>query len=116
MRHVFFLSLFALVLVGCVGDPVGDPCIPEQVPSDLSSSETFLETSSAQCVTRLCIARGLRGDPRPDCTEGCASEADVEQRVHCTCRCDGPNPCLCPDGFVCEDIEGPGSYCVRDLP
>lgn len=115
MRWIVPLVLVS-VLAGCLGQSVGDPCLPEQVPDDIASSETYLETGSPQCVTRLCIARGLLGDPRPDCTEGCASDADVEEHVYCTCRCDGPNPCECPEGFVCEQAEALGRYCVRDLP
>lgn len=107
---------FVVLVTGCVGHPVGDACLPEQIPEDLASSETYLETGSPQCVTRLCIARGLRGDPRPDCEEGCATEADVQSHVYCTCRCDGPGGCDCPGGFVCEPIEGGDQYCVRAGP
>lgn len=114
MRRFIFLSV--LFAAGCAGDPVGDPCLPEQVPEDLASTETYLELSSPQCVTRACIVRGLRGDPRPGCTEGCADEAEIAETVYCTCRCDGPAACACPDGFVCEDVEAHGRYCVRDRP
>ena len=110
------VPLFVLLMLGCVGDPVGDPCIPEQVPADLSESETYLESNSPQCASRLCIVSGLRGDPREGCTEGCASDGDIETHVYCTCRCDGPNACACPDGFVCDDATPSARYCVRDLP
>ena len=113
MRHL--IMGLALLSAGCMGDGVGDPCIPEQIPADLASSETYLETGSPQCQTRLCIARGLRGDPRPGCVEGCADEAEVREHVYCTCRCEGPSACACPDGFACEETEG-GRYCVRDVP
>ncbi|HJL15638.1 MAG TPA: hypothetical protein RMH99_08285 [Sandaracinaceae bacterium LLY-WYZ-13_1] len=115
LRRSICLS-FSLFVLACVGDPVGDPCLPEQVPEDARSGETFVEDGSPQCATRVCIARGLMGDPTPGCTEGCASDADVRDHVYCTCRCDGPDACACPDGFVCEDTGALGHFCVRELP
>lgn len=111
--------IFALA-TGCVGDPVGDPCVPEQVPvGGFASSETYLETSSPQCLSRLCLVRGLSGDPTETCTESCATEAQARDHVYCTCRCDdsaGSEPCACPDGFLCESSGMLGSFCVRDAP
>lgn len=117
---------------GCASSAVGDPCIPEQVPEGgFLASETYLETSSVQCATRVCIVRGLDGDPNnlePECTGGdatCVSPSNVERSVYCSCRCDAPEgsgvpTCGCPGGFLCEEIletggDGiRGSYCVRD--
>jgi hypothetical protein len=77
----------------------------------------------------------LRGDPRegcipipPDPASGdpgnvCATAADVEDRIYCTCRCDAPDgyaECACPDGFSCVDVfeqgggDIRGGYCARD--
>jgi hypothetical protein len=128
------MSLLCLV-AGCSTSAVGDPCVPEQVPEGgFLASETYLETSSVQCATRVCLVRGLMGDPsnlqedEPPCPRGedtCVSESDVERSVYCSCRCDAPGgtglpTCGCPGGFICEEVletggDGlRGSYCVRD--
>lgn len=112
------LSVVASFATACTGDPVGDPCIPEHVPQGgFDDAETYVETSSSECMSRVCLVRGLEGDPRPDCTSGCASEHEVARSVYCSCRCDaaGSDPgCACPDGYRCEDAGRLGSYCVRE--
>jgi len=121
-----------------VGTPgVGDKCLPEQVPDmGFDDRETYLETSSAQCETQVCIVYRLRGDPRPDCVprscpsmgtcipSHCSSAADVSDRIYCSCRCDNggadaSTPCTCPSGFSCVDVLDQGApgirggYCVK---
>lgn len=144
-RSLLLVSLcLAAFATACATPAVGDPCLPEQVPEDgFVDSEAYVESSSVQCETRVCIVYHLDGDPRKDCQmrggcvptpggnqcdgEGvvrCASEGEVEQRVYCTCRCDSGNTgfaeCECPDGFSCVDVleqGGPGvrgGYCVRN--
>ncbi|NNE17535.1 MAG: hypothetical protein HKN10_03555 [Myxococcales bacterium] len=133
------ISLLCLAGLGCSSSAVGDPCSPEQVPEGgFLASETYLETSSVQCATRVCLVRGLDGDPNnlqqddPPCprdVEGepstCVSETQVERSVYCSCRCGAPAEsgvptCGCPGGFICEEVletggDGlRGSYCVRD--
>jgi hypothetical protein len=137
------LCLAAFATTGCATPAVGDPCLPEQVPEDgFVDSEAYVESSSVQCETRVCIVFHLDGDPRKDCQqrggcipsatnncdgEGvlkCADGTDVEERVYCTCRCDsgdtGFAECECPDGFTCVDVleqGGPGvrgGYCVKN--
>lgn len=108
---------------------VGELCMPEQVPEGgFSDNEAYVETSSVQCETQVCMAFKLQGDPRQICEETpgpeCATRADVDAHVYCTCRCDGAaNPasnCTCPNDFTCTpvlELGGPGvegSYCVRD--
>jgi hypothetical protein len=108
------LLLLSCVLVACVGDPVGDPCVPEQVPEGgFASTETYVELSSAECATRVCLVRHLSGDPTPSCTTNCATEQEVEESVYCSCRCDGAGACECPAGFACTAV-GAESYCVRE--
>jgi hypothetical protein len=140
MMQKKFLELMGLVAIsllclvaGCSTSAVGDPCVPEQVPEGgFLASETYLETSSVQCATRVCLVRGLMGDPsnlqEDECPRGpdtCVSESDVERSVYCSCRCDAPGgtglpTCGCPGGFICEEVletggDGlRGSYCVRD--
>jgi len=126
------IALLWLAGTGCSSSAVGDPCVPEAVPEGgFLPTETYLETSSVQCATRLCLVRGLDGDPnnlQPDCPRGdatCVFEAEVERTVYCSCRCAAPAEsgiptCGCPGGFVCQEVletggDGlRGSYCVRD--
>jgi hypothetical protein len=133
----------AIGAVGCTDEGVGDPCIPETIPCSTDGkscgykrSESYIEATSVQCRTRLCIVHQLDNqsetipsDPRVTCDskgdpEGCVPEEELLNKVYCTCRCDGPKTslefCDCPDGFDCEPIlnlGGPGiqgSYCVRE--
>lgn len=112
------LVTLALLLAGCAGDPLGDPCAPERVPAGgFDPGETYVETGSADCASDVCIVRGLEGDPRPDCASGCASEESVSAHVYCSCRCDQQGlapPCACSEGYRCEPLGSIGSYCVRD--
>jgi hypothetical protein len=126
----FIVFGFATSATGCAASRVGDPCIPEQVPpGGFVSSETYLETSSVQCQTRVCLVYRYDGDPTKDCVVSAASPnlpPECENRVYCTCRCGAPEGvkatlCDCPSGFSCEPLlesaEAPagirGSYCVR---
>jgi hypothetical protein len=126
----------ALVLIagsGCSNSAVGAACSPEQVPAGgFLASETYLETSSVQCATRVCLVRNLQGDPNnlleDDCPRGeetCVPAAEVDSKVYCSCRCGAPAgsglpTCSCPDGFFCDEVletggDGlRGSYCVRN--
>ena len=131
------IALLGLAGSGCSNSAVGAPCSPEQVPEGgFLDSETYLETSSVQCATRVCLVRGLDGDPNnleedecPRDVEGepstCVFESEVERKVYCSCRCGAPAEsnvptCECPGGFICEEVletggDGlRGSYCVRD--
>jgi hypothetical protein len=103
--------------------------------------EAYVESSSVQCETRVCIVYHLNGDPREGCVpQGdvtgdpndpdyvpptvCAPEDEIQKRVYCTCRCDagsaGFAECECPETFSCVPVlqqGGPGvrgGYCVRN--
>ena len=123
----------ALLAAACSDTGVGDACAPEQVPNGgFLASETYLETSSVQCATRVCLVRGLQGDPNnlqeDDCPLGeatCVPAEEVAATTYCSCRCGAPAgsgvpTCGCPGGFRCEEVletggDGiRGSYCVRD--
>lgn len=139
VRNLLFASAVALVTpvvtTGCQAPGVGDPCDPESVPEGgFVPSEAYLETSSVQCRTRVCIVYKVNGYPNRegDCNpadlpagSSCATPQETEDRVYCTCRCDAPSgnatTCECPDGYKCVDVldsefagEGiRGSYCVK---
>ncbi len=125
-------SSIALSSGGCSTSGVGDPCTPEQIPEGgFVLNETYLETSSVQCRTRVCMVRNFKGDPRlvpPLCEPGtsteCHTEQEVDDAVYCSCRCRAPAgsdtpTCECPDGFICEDVLETGGvgiqggYCVK---
>jgi hypothetical protein len=112
-------------------DVVGEACLPEQVPeTGFADTEAYLETSSLYCDGAPCLVYRLAGDPRPGCVPTaelpCADPVAVQERVHCTCRCNaldsGGDECECPDSFTCVTIleqGGPevrGGYCVRNTP
>jgi hypothetical protein len=114
---------------GCASPAVGAPCIPEQVPEGgFDINEAYIESSSVQCETRVCMVWHLKGAPpdSPSCTRDkatCALEEDLTNKVYCTCRCQSGNSkfasCSCPSGYSCTPVleqgsEGVrGSYCVR---
>jgi hypothetical protein len=114
-------------MAGCNSPAVGSPCLPEQVPEGgFDVSEAYIESSSVQCETRVCMVWHLSGVPTTaqGCNSGdCASEDELSKYVYCTCRCESGNSkfasCTCPSGFTCTPVleqgsEGVrGSYCVR---
>src|SRR5215510_11094897 len=84
--------LFGL-LHGCATPAVGAPCLPEQIPDNgFDPREAYIESSSVQCETRVCMVFQLDGDPQKGCVANdmkkCPSEKEVERSVYCTCRCD----------------------------
>jgi hypothetical protein len=125
-------ALIALLhLGGCAPAGVGDPCLPEQIPEGgFDDSEAYIESSSVQCQTRVCMVWHMKGAPQgtTTCTRdptSCAPQDKVDQRVYCTCRCDAGNTrfasCTCPSGYTCNPVleqgsEGVrGSYCVLSV-
>ncbi|MEZ4338103.1 MAG: hypothetical protein R3B82_15900 [Sandaracinaceae bacterium] len=116
MRSTPSVLLLAMLAVGCVGDPIGDPCTPEVVPAGgFVEIDTYLEVGSPQCQTRLCVAHGLEGDPDPGCTgDGCASAADVRDHAYCTAPCSTGDDC--PEGYECVDIGQERQICLRPDP
>jgi hypothetical protein len=138
----FLLTVLAGVLAGCAEPAVGAPCLPEDIPeTGFDKRESYIESSSVQCETRVCIVHQLDGDPREGCVQTgptvcpendptcvvatkCATEDDIEKSIFCTCRCDAADTgfaeCDCPDGFGCQEIldrggDGVrGGYCIRN--
>lgn len=140
MRWNVFLLL--AVACGCASPAVGDPCLPEQVPErGFDHSESYVESGSVQCETRVCLVYKLGGDPREGCVPSgdrncvasagapcepvveCPTQEQIDDHVYCSCRCDsgdtGLAECECPTGFACAEVleqgdEGVrGRYCVR---
>ncbi len=126
---------------------VGEACVPslEQEPRiSFADGVDALDVGTPQCATGLCLAHRFEG--RTDCPYGSVEENGcVEQSgpagtgqvaaqalnwrsdhaVTCTCRCDAPDPCVCPDDMVCEPLfeslgtvasPARGSYCVYPRP
>ncbi len=142
------VALFGLLVTACADEGVGDPCIPETIPCKVddngnkqcgfNNTESFIEASSVQCRSRLCIVHKLDNgtdgntpaDPSKNCgpnvtvEQGCVKPEELDKSVYCTCRCRGPGKkedfCDCPSGFTCEDVlslggDGiRGGYCVRN--
>lgn len=136
--------LTASLMGACNTPEVGAPCLPEQVPNGgFNQSEAYIESSSVQCETRVCMVFHLSGAPPgtskcqdkativpcaandKNCVNPipCATDQDVEKFVYCTCRCESGNSkfasCSCPSGYDCTPVleQGSvgvrGSYCVR---
>lgn len=134
LRLLLVTASIGLVCVGCQTSGVGDPCDPENIPEGgFNGAEAYLETSSVQCRTRVCMVYQLAGDPRntpeqtgcnPAADPTCIPDSAIEERVYCTCRCRAPEgvnspTCGCPGGFECVEVlelggDGiRGSYCVN---
>ncbi|RLB56557.1 MAG: hypothetical protein DRJ42_03070 [Deltaproteobacteria bacterium] len=119
---------------GCQATGVGDPCVPGAIPEDgYVGTEAYLEVSSVECETRVCMVYQLDGIPFGEAgcetvsdvaaNPACASAEETEARAYCTCRCDAPpestgDLCDCPagdgpddpNGFSCvEVINAPGA-------
>lgn len=120
-------------------EPIGTPCSAQQ--SEYFDLQAIIATRSDDCGQGVCIAYHLHGRVDGECgaatepdgpvgdasvvddTE-CADPEQIDMRMYCTCRCDGPpgttDLCDCPDGFSCVDTIAPtissaaGSYCVKN--
>ncbi len=134
MTKALFSLMILGLMAGCPSTGVGDPCVPEQIPSDgFDPQESYIEASSVQCRTRVCMVYRLDGDPSQSFEECIAAggspqactihptDEDINARVFCSCRCDGAGgapTCECGDGFTCTEILNQGgaglrgSYCV----
>lgn len=127
--------LVGALMTGCAASGVGDPCVPEAIPqAGFTDRESYVETSSVQCRTRVCLVYRLAGHPErivgtPTCGTGatnCVDEGTRDDRVFCSCRCssaggDSNLPlCTCNEGFHCVDLltQGGagvrGGYCIRE--
>ncbi len=115
-----------LLGMGCEARGIGDPCIPEAIPTGgFVEQEIYVETSSVQCRTRTCLVFRLDGDPSEGCTTNCAdpnvpvTSVNSADRVFCSCRCsaaggDVNTPlCECTEGFHCVDVLTSGGVGVR---
>lgn len=120
----------------CGSPGVGDSCVPEIVPEGGfdPANDIYLETASVGCLTLVCAVDEFTGDPRRS-SEDCeadgggvfecaafASQATIDERVYCTCRCSDPDIdpdslCTCGAGFECvnpfEGTSFESGYCLR---
>jgi hypothetical protein len=113
LRSVIAIAtMVAPLFGGCAVRGIGDPCVPEVIPTDPDGAgplppgfdprEVYVETSSVQCRTRTCMVFHLQGNPQyvlEERTDECATREDCvsrdaeissptsEQRVFCSCRC-----------------------------
>lgn len=131
------ISVLALGASACAVEGVGDPCVPENIPCKdpvantecgYGPTESYVESSSAQCRTRVCVVNQLMGgplnvglDPRDMCgrdegktyppieqgmfpydSKGCVTQAQLDESVFCSCRCrDGDGKKV--EGCECTD-------------
>jgi hypothetical protein len=133
LRQPNTVGLLLLVLTGCESGGVGDPCTPEiEYDSDFGGfaiEETYVESNSFQCQTRLCLVNHFQG--RVSCPDGQSDhegrcrvpdgsslvtapvrgwdlDRPPDEAVYCSCRCDGPDAdapyCDCPAGFQCTEL------------
>jgi hypothetical protein len=127
------------VLAACEARGIGDPCVPEAIPTGgFDDREVYVETSSVQCRTRTCMVFRLDGNPErivgtDSCPDGVdcvnpelpVSDQTSLERVFCSCRCSAAGDvntplCNCTSGFHCVDVLTAGGvgvqggYCVPD--
>jgi hypothetical protein len=122
--------------VGCAPTGQGDPCTPEAIPTGgFSNMEVYVETSSVQCRTRVCMVYRLTGSPqctatsdlclpspRGACLSGMTSlclapevdgmistQPNSPDRVFCTCRCSAGGNSSLP---LCHCTDG--FVCIPD--
>jgi hypothetical protein len=133
VARLLAVGMLAATSVGCAPSPIGDPCVPESIPPNgFDAREVYLETSSVQCRTRVCMVYQLQGRPDSICGSpgadpaNCADPVAVDTQIFCSCRCSVPEGaeantplCNCGEGFTCVDdivtTGGPGvrgGYCV----
>ena len=135
---VVWLVWAAASTAGCESGDVGAPCVPDAEYSagfaPFSLRELYLESSSLECATRLCLVNHFQGrvscpfgqdgpdDERPCPLPGAHDESErvrsfvpawdldrpPSRAVYCSCRCAGPDPnaryCECPSGYECRAL------------
>ncbi len=108
-RKIITLAILAVTMAlgvaatGCAASGVGDPCTPEAVPTcGFANSEVYVETSSVQCRTRVCVVYRLDGHPENLRSEGCPRNAEP---LGTLCMTTGnPDTCV-EDGLETPDGE-----------
>lgn len=97
-------ALGAMMLAACGGSEVGDPCVPTKVPNPCPASggncgfepsESFLETSSVQCRSRVCLVFRADGDPNFirnfNCSDAQIQQCENNGQKCCSGQCVGDN-------------------------
>ena len=106
-------------LGGCAPVGQGDPCTPESIPGDgFVANEVYVETSSVQCRTRVCMVYHLKGNPECEdvvddrCLPGHAAPNNPCQdgsTTPATSRCVEPD---LPDMVQTEDNSPDRIFCT----
>ncbi len=101
--------LAGAVVSGCAASGVGDPCVPEAIPEcGFTNRESYVETSSVQCRTRVCLVYRLQGHP-----ERVVSEGDTCTSPSCVNPMGGLTDTCVIDGDL-ETIEMGGTAAAND--
>jgi hypothetical protein len=88
----------AMASAGCAPVGQGDPCTPEAIPGNgFVANEVFVETSSVQCRTRVCMVYHLQGNP--ECTSGVTD--------NCSQPAGPTNPCVSGSTNLCVQVDDP---------
>jgi len=83
---------------GCAPVGQGDPCTPEAIPGNgFVANEVYVETSSVQCRTRVCMVYHLQGNP--ECTSGVTD--------NCSQPAGPTNPCVSGSTNLCVQVDDP---------
>jgi len=98
-------SLVITIAAGCAPHGQGDPCTPEAISRDgFAPSEVYVETSSVQCSTRVCMVFHLRGNP----------ECQAED-ARCTESASPSNACFSAGGDrLCLGVDLPGEIQITE--
>ena len=98
--------MLPILFGACQPTGVGDPCEPEV---KLKEDEIFVETSSLQCRTRVCMSY----NDQSFCTERCDTVEDCQASWYE----DGPDeesPAYCEAEITVGTPEAVGTYCVPE--
>jgi hypothetical protein len=97
---VVVLVTLGCPLSGCAPVGQGDPCVPESIPANgFVTDEVYVETSSVQCRTRVCMVYHLTGNPE------CAFDDP-----RCNQAPGANNPCVFgtgADNMLCVEPDDP---------
>lgn len=91
-------------------DPVARACKRYvcHVPGSCQDGTLSGPEGEAENAGKACCVPGT-DRPVGGAVCGQCDRAPAEEAIYCSCRCDGPNPCDCPDDFECRLPVSPPS-------